>query len=210
MYIRDVSNKEYKTLDFVKAKKSNELPQLNSATSTQIFKDLGFTAHSISLQNRQYYTLDRASIQKLIKEKQHETMHKVLSVLAVAAVVAVVAAAIALVGVFCPMIAGPIVIFGFVAIMGTLCYPGYAFNISKSLQKAINEVESMQKDVDALVEFMDTYGNEVLETLEDQLLEMKPSTTEELYKKEEMERVALQLRLAAKFVAEYVQHMEKV
>ncbi|MFV0340846.1 MAG: hypothetical protein ACK5MA_09550 [Parachlamydiaceae bacterium] len=209
MYIRDISNKEYKTLDFVKAKKSNELPQLNSATSTQIFKDLGFDAPSISLQNRQFDTLDRAGIQKLIKGKQHETMHKVLSILAIAAVVTAVVAAVALAGVFCAPLAAGTPTLGFFAIYGTCLYAGYAFNISKNLQKEINKVESMQKDVDALVEFMDAHGNEVLETLEDQLLEMKPSTTEELYKKEEMERTALQLRLAAKFVAEYVQQMEK-
>ncbi len=210
MYIRDISNKEYKTLDFVNAKKTAELPQFYDATTPKIFKEaLGFDAPSTSLGFR-LYRLDRAGIQELIKGKRHETMHKILSVLAVAAAVAAAVAVVALAGAFCPGLAGGALVLGIAAIVGASFYAGYAFNISKNLQKAINEVDSIQKDVDALIEFMDAHGNGLLQTLEGQLEGMKPETVEERQKKDQIEHAALQLRLAAKFVAEYVQHMEKV
>jgi uncharacterized membrane protein len=153
--------------------------------------------------------LDRAGIQKLIKEKQHETMHKILSVVAVAAAVAAAVAVVALAGAFCVPLIGGALFLGITAIVGASFYAGYAFNISKNLQKAINEVESIQKDVDALVEFMDAHGNGLLQTLEGQLEGMKPETVEERQKKDQIEHAAQQLRRAAKFVAEYSQQMEE-
>lgn len=209
MYIKEITEREYKTLDFVKGKKNEELPSFDTVTQ-EIFKNSSnVEAPLISLQYKQAVCLDRSGIERIIRQRENETKHKILSVIAVAAAVTLAVAAFVAVIVFAPYLAGVAFIAGILAVAATGAYPAWVFDISQRLQRATTDTESIQKDVDDLIKFMDSHGNQLLTTLEDQLQEMKPETQEDLNKKQDMDRAAMQLRLAAQFVAEYVQQDNK-
>lgn len=210
MYIQELTDKQYNTLEFVKGKPNAELPNFDWVVQKVCNESLEeeVKAPATSLRNKQFFLLDKKGILELRLTYGSITKHKVLSLLAVAAAVTIAVAALAVTIMFCPAVAAAVFLAGVIFVVGTGVYPANVFDISKRLNRSVLLTQSLEQDVIVLAKFMDTHGNRLLEKFERDLQELKPQTDEELNQKQQIECAALQLRLAAKFVADYSAQME--